>query len=66
MKIGKGGRWKIENGRRKTYKMRRGPFFFFFAFHFSMKTTEIFLGLPKCEFSTCKKAFYTGEKNQEK
>ena len=31
------GRWKIENGMRKSYKMRRGPSsssFFFFLFPF--------------------------------
>ena len=28
----KKGRWKIENGRRKSYKIRRRPFFFFFFF----------------------------------
>ena len=54
-KIGKSkkGRWKIENGRRKSYKikMRRGLFFlfFFFSFHFSslFKTTEICFGSTK-------------------
>ena len=30
------GRWKIENGRRKCYKISRRPFFFFFfTFHIS-------------------------------
>ena len=39
---------KIENGRRKSYKMMRGLFFFFFFFffHFS-KPLEFVLGLPR-------------------
>ena len=39
----KKGRWKLENGRRKSYKMRTwGEDFFFFFFSFSLfKTTEI-------------------------
>ena len=47
----KKGRWKIENGR-KSYKMRRGPFF---SFHF-WKPLKFVLGLPKWEFSTGKKS----------
>ena len=61
----KKGKWKIENGRGKSYKMRRGPFFFFsFPFHFS-KPLKFVLGLPKWEFSTGKNQFTLG-KNQEK
>ena len=30
----KKGRWKIENGRRKNYKMRRGFFFIIFFFYY--------------------------------
>ena len=41
--------------------MRRGLVFFFFAFHFS-KPLKFVFGLPKCEFSTGKKAFHTGKK----
>ena len=53
----KNAMWKIENGRRKSYKMRRGTLFFF---RFSLlKTTEICFG------STGKKTFHAGE-NQEK
>ena len=61
--------WKIENGRRKSYKMRRGPlfFFFFFLFFFSLfKTTEICFGSTKMGVFCWKKAFHTGGKNQEK
>ena len=51
----KQGRVKIENGRRKSYKKRWVPFFFFFfAFHFS-KRLKFVLGLPKWEFPTRKK-----------
>ena len=35
----KKGRWKIENGRRKSYKMRRG-FFFSFLFTFNLFTFQ--------------------------
>ena len=53
--------------------MRRGPpfFFFFFVlfcfffFHFS-KWLKFVLGLPKLIFSTGKKTFHAGGKNQEK
>ena len=38
------GRWKIENGRRKSYQMRRGSFFFFFFYFSPFKTTEICFG----------------------
>ena len=65
----KKGRWKIENGRRKRCKMRRGTclfFFFFFFFSFLLSKPQKFvLGLPKWEFSTGKKHFTPG-KNQEK
>ena len=59
----KKGRWKIENGRRESYKMRRR--LFFFAFLFS-KPLKFVLGLPKWKFSTGKKHFTPGKKNQEK
>ena len=63
-------RWKIENGRRKSYKMRKGCFFllfffffffFFFAFHFSkpVKFVPVVLGVQKWEFSTGKKHYFT-------
>ena len=52
---------KLENGRRKTYQMRKGLFFFFFS-----KPLKFVLGVPKWEFSTRKKFFYGGKKNQEK
>ena len=55
------GRLKIENGRRKSYKMRRG-LFFFLAFHFS-KPLKFVLGLPKWEFSTGEKHFLPGKKH---
>ena len=39
------GRWKIGNGRRKSYKRGKDLFFFFFFFCFSLlKTTEICFG----------------------
>ena len=67
----KKGRWKIENGRRKSYKMRGGLFFsfflsFFFFFFFLLftfqKPLKFVLGLPKWEFSTGKKHFTPGKK----
>ena len=69
----KKGRWKIDNGRRKSYKMRneeRTPLFFFFlffvfcfcfAFH-SSKPLKFVLGVPKWEFSTRKNHFSHQEK----
>ena len=78
-KIQKKGRWKIENGRWKSFKMRRGPFFFFvcvcvcfvfafffffFAFHFS-KLLKFVVGLPKQEFSAWKKHFTPGKKSRK-
>ena len=64
-KIKKGGgegRLKIENGRRKSYKVRRGPFFFFFAFHFS-KPLKFVLGLPtKMGICHREKAYRAGKK----
>ena len=66
------GRWKIENGRKNSYKMRmrRGLFLFCFVclfvclfFAFSLfKPLKKFGGLPKWKFSTEKKA----GKNQAK
>ena len=55
----KKGRWKIENGRRKSYKNRWGPFFF--TFHFA-KRLKFVLGLPKWEFPTGQKTFHGGKK----
>ena len=53
----KKGRWKIENGRR-SYKTRRGPFFYFILFYFSLfKKTEICFG------STKMGVFYQGKKH---
>ena len=57
----KTGRWKIENGRRKSYKIRRGLLFSL------LKTTEICFGSTKMGiFYWEKKKFHTGKKNQEK
>ena len=54
---------EIENGRWKSYKMRRGPsFFFFFLLTVFSKPLKFVLGLPKWKFSTVK----TGKKIQEK
>ena len=54
-------KWKIENGRRKSDKMRRGFFFFFFfAFHFS-KPVKFVLGQPKWKFSNRKNHFSPGK-----
>ena len=53
-------RWKIWNWRRKSYKMRRALFFFFFS-----KWLKFVLSLPKWKFST-KKSISRREKNQEK
>ena len=76
-KIQKKERWKIENGRWKSFKMRRGPLFFFFvcvcfvfcffvffAFHFS-KLLKFVVGLPKQEFSAWKKHFTPGKKSRK-
>ena len=48
---------------RKSLKMRRGPFFFFFfsPFHFS-RQRKFVLGVPKWNFSTGKKEFTPGKK----
>ena len=55
-KIEKGKGWKIENGKRERYQMRREPFFVF-CFGFSLfKTTEICLGSTKMGTSTGKKS----------
>ena len=58
----KKGRWKIENGRRKSYKKRWG--FFFFFFYFSLfKTTEICFGVyTKMEIFYREKAFHARKK----
>ena len=66
----KKGRWKIENGRRKSCKMRRGlffPFFFFFFFlvHFS-KLLQFVLGLPKWGIFYREKTFHAGGKKSGK
>ena len=53
------GRWKIGNGRRKSYKMRRR---LCFPFHFS-KPLKYVLGLRKWEFSTGKRHFTSGKKS---
>ena len=53
------GRWKIGNGRRKSYKMRRR---LCFPFHFS-KPLKYVLGLRKWEFSTGKRHFTPGKKS---
>ena len=61
-------RWKIENRRRKSYKMRRGlssSSSSSSSFHF-LKWLKFVLGLPKWKFSTDReKAFYTGKKIQK-
>ena len=64
-KIKKMVRWKIENGRRKSYKMRRGPPLFFFFSLF--KTTEICFGSTKMGIFYQERAFHISrqEKNQE-
>ena len=62
-------RWKIETGRRKSYKIRRGPYFYFFLiffFCFSLfKTTEISFGSTKIGILDQEKAFCTGEKTRK-
>ena len=58
-----GGKLKMEGV--KSLKMRRGFFFFFFAFHFS-KRQKFVLGLPKWKFSAGKKHFTTGKKKSGK
>ena len=55
--IREGGKLKMEVG--KVLKRVEDLFFFFFFFFFCF-------GLPKWEFSTGKKHFTTGKKNQEK
>ena len=60
-------RWKIGNGRRKSYKMKRRPFFlllllFFFLSFYISKRLKFGLGLPKWKFATGKKHFTPGEK----
>ena len=59
------GRWKIENGRRGSYQMRRGLFFFFFFFSL-FKTTKICFGCTKMKIFYRKKSISRREKNQEK
>ena len=54
----KKGRWKIENARRKSYKMRRGPFCFSL-----FKTTEICFGSTKMWIFYREKAFHAGKKS---
>ena len=58
-----GGKLKMEGG--KVTEMRRG-FFFFFSCHFS-KPVKFVLGVhvPKWKFSTGKKHFTPGKKNQK-
>ena len=59
-------RWKIKNGRRKSYKMRRGffsfflSFFFFFLFTFQNHWT-LFWAYQNGNFYR-EKSFYSGEK----
>ena len=67
----KKGMVEIENGRTKSYKMRRRPFFFFsflsFFFCFSLfKTTQICLRSTKMGIFYWEKAFYTRKKFKEK
>ena len=54
-----GRKWKMEGG--KVTEWREDPF----AFNFS-KPLKFVLGLPIWKFSTGKKAFHAGKKNQEK
>ena len=75
----KKGRWKIKNRRRKSYKMRRGPFclfvcvclfvcllfFFFFFLLFTFKTTDFF-GYTKMGMFHREKSISRREKNQKK
>ena len=56
------GRWKIENGMRKSYKMRRGPSSSSSFFFSLLKPLKFVLGLPKWEFSSGKKHFTSGKK----
>ena len=50
----KQGRWKMENGKRKSHKMRWGHFFFFSIW----KTSEICFGSTKMVIVYREKAFY--------
>ena len=59
------GRWKIENGGSKSYKIEEKTFFFFCFSLF--KTTKICFGSTKMEIFYREKTFHAGEnKNQEK
>ena len=62
MKIVK-GKVKIENGRRESSKMRRGPFLFSFSL---FKMSKISLGFTKMEIPYREKAFHAGKKKSGK
>ena len=68
-KIKKKGMWKIENGKRKSHKMRDAFSFFFFFFFFCsslLKSTEICFGSTKMGIFYREKAFDARKTNLKK